>query len=376
MHGLRVGCFGMFMAAGLIVLGCNPESGGGTQQPALSSSEATTTVNQRVDVLFRGLADSTSQLDTSASSNVATGGIDQVLGSSPSCTPGATVQSGTGDTGPAASNDPTQSTSKALDDFLNRIVQEAEDDVFRQEFVESEDGSQVVYKIDPATACGANADCVTKLTQNPVRFVVTANADDSLNVSLLVGADRINPGTAVLGPSKVSAQVDLAKAMDALELYADQQALANFPERLTGVVKVSVEKHTQGDFVVSGSLLQAFDLLVGQAKGKPVEVKAQPTDPSMQLTVDPASKTLGYAVNYGAIDVSVAGAAVCNDKCGTQEQTGTFTGHLGGYTGALSLTQGAQELTFTGLGLGNDTSSVSLNGSPLGTLALNADQGR
>lgn len=355
------------------LVGCN--GGGGPSPRPIDSTAATTTVNQRVDQLIVGLADSTAQLDTTDSTSVASQGISSALGSSscPSATPPA---SGPTKTATGAIDDAPGSTTQGLDDLLRRIASEAKDHVFRQELVEVEDGNQVIYKVDPSSACGSSASCVDNLTRNPIRFVVTANSDDSLDVALWVGADHRQPGTAVLSPSRLSLRVDLAQALAALRLFvaADQQG--DLPDRLSGVVEASIDKRSTSDFVVSWSVLDAFDLLVGQAKGKPVAVTVQASSPTAQVTIDSAANTLGYVMNLGAVDVHVAGAAVCGDTCGSQERTGTFAGHLGGWTGQFTLAQGASELTFAGLGLGNDTSYVALNDDRLGTLDVNPNDGR
>ena len=68
--------------------------------------------------------------------------------------------------------------------------------------------------------------CVDKLTNNPIRFAVTANTDDSLNVSLLVGEARYNPGTAVLGSKKLSIRADLAQALAAIRLFVNPEDLS------------------------------------------------------------------------------------------------------------------------------------------------------
>jgi hypothetical protein len=49
---------------------------------------------------------------------------------------------------------------------------------------------------------------------------------------------------------------------------------------------------------------------------------------------------------------------------------------LGGFTGEFSVSKGATDLTFSGLGLGNSTSRVALNNDPLGTLDVNPNNGR
>jgi hypothetical protein len=326
-----------------------------------------------VDDLIRGLGDSTARLDMTDSTTVATGSINSTLGSSSSCGSSST---GPSNTATSTVDGAPKSTTKALDDFLHRVAQEATDHVFREELVEQKDGKQVVYKVDPASACGTSSTCVDKLTSNPIRFLVTANTDDSLNVSLLIGEARYNPGTSVLASNKLSIRVDLAEAMSAIRLYVNADNQKDLPDHLSGAVQGTVEKRAADDFLISGSVIQKFDLLVGQGKGKPVAVTVQPSDPTTQLTINAVTNTLGYSVNAGAIDVQVAGAAVCNYKCGTPEQTGTFAGHLGGYTGQFAVTKGAQELNFSGLGLGNDTSYVALNNDRLGSLDVNPNNGR
>ncbi len=400
MKNLRLGLVGLLGTAGLFIVGCDPGSGGSSSTGGMiatggavgagglfgaggttatgggagtvpsprpiDSTEATTSVNQRVDELIVGLADSTAQLDTSNSTTVVTQGANSALGSSSACPTSTSADgssSGTIDT-------------QGLDDFLNQVAKEAKDHVFREEFVELKDGNQVVYKIDPAAACGTNTSCAQKLTANPVRFLVTANTDDTLNVSLLVGEARDIPGTAVLGPEKLSVRVDLAEAMAAVRLYMTADDQKNLPDHLNGVIEGALEKRADSDFAISTSVVEKFDLLVGQAKGKPVAVTVLPSSPTTQLTLDSITNTVGYSANLGAVDVQVAGAAVCDDTCGTKEQAGTFSAHLGGFTGAFSTRKAATELTFSGLGLGNDTSQVALNGDPLGTLDVNPNNGR
>jgi hypothetical protein len=353
---------------GLSLVACNGGSSGEPTQRPIDSTAATAMMSQRVDDLIRGLADSSAQLDTRGGTQAASGSLDVVLGSSPSCT----TTGSTTDTG----DDVSASTGKAIDELLHKVAQEAKDHVFRDEFVELDDGNQVIYKIDPTAACGTDATCVDQLTRNPLRFSVTANTDDSLNVALLVGEARYNPGTALISSSKLSVRGDLARSLDAIRLFVKDADQGELPERLQGVVEGSIEKRAEGDFAISSSIVETFDLLVGQGKGKPVAVTVQPSTPTTMLTVNANTNTLGYALSLGAVDVHVAGAAVCNDQCGSKEKAGTFAAHLGGLTGSVGVTQGAQELTFSGLGLGNDTSQVTLDGSALGTLDLNEGNGR
>jgi hypothetical protein len=374
MTSLRLAWLGLLGICGLFVVACDSGSGGGTAPRPIDSTQATTTMNQRMDELLAGFAASAARIDTTGGTSVASQGVGSALGSTSAC-PARDGTTGGGDSTGGFDGVP-KSTTDGLDDLLRRVATEAKEHVFRQEFVEAEDGNQVVYKVDPAAVCDADTTCIEKLTQNPLRFVVTANADDTLNVSLLVGEARHTPGTAVLAPKKLSARVNLAEAMASVRLFVDAADQPDLPERLSGVIAGAIEKRADGDFAISGSVIEKFDLLVGQGKGKPVAVTVQPSEPTAQLTLNSTSNTLGYSANLGAVDVQVAGAAVCDDQCGANEQTGTFSGHLGGITAQFAVSKGATALLFSGLGLGGDTSYVALNGDHLGTLDVNASNGR
>lgn len=362
MRSLRLGflvCLGC--AAGLGG-GCSSDSSGSPAQRPLDPTEATAAVNQHIDDLLRGLADSSAKVDTTDSTALATGSINSATGSSST----------------SGLDDVPKSTTDALDQLLHKLAQAAQDHVFRPELVESSDGNEVVYKVDPATACGADTDCVSKLTANPVRFAVTANTDSSYNVALLVGQDQHTPATFLLSSTKLSARADLEEILDVIRLLTNAQDQQNLPDSLDGVVEYSIEKLATDEFAVSVAVLEKVDVVVGQSKGKRVEVTLQPSDPTMQLTLNAATNTLGYALDYGAADVHVAGAALCgsDSTCGDKEKNGTFTGHLGGYSLGFTLSKGAQEITATNLGLGNDTAYLALGNDKLATLDLNPNSGR
>jgi hypothetical protein len=358
MRNSWIGLSGVLGLAAMWGVGCDSSEKPG-QRP-LDSVEATATINQHIDKLVRGLADTSAQVDTTGGTSVATGSIETATGSS------------------SGIDDVPRSTTRGLDKLLHKVAQEAKDHVFREEFVESKDGNQVIYKLDPGTACGSSSECLQKLTANPVRFAVTAYADDSLKVELLVGQDRHSPGSALLGASKLSLRADLAEILDVIRLFVDAEDMNDLPDKLDGVLDFSIEKLAENEFAVSASVVEKVDVVVGQAKGKRVAFTLQPSDPALQLTVNSATNTLGYTVNFAAADVQVAGAALCRDnsECGAKERNGTFSAHVAGCSLGFTVSKGAQEITFTNLGLGNDTSYIALDSDRLGALDINPKNGR
>jgi hypothetical protein len=272
MSHLRLGVVGV---VGLALFGCNSDGGttGVTQRP-IDPAEATTTTNARVDEILTGLADATNEVDTTDSTSIVSDGLNAAVGSNP-C--GNSSSSGVVSTASSATDSVPASTTNALGEAIAKIRDEAKEHVFRSELVESDDGNKVVYKIVPTEVCDGNTECIDKLTQNPVRFAVTANSDDTLNVALLVGQDQHSPATAVLGTNKLSVRGNLAEAMDTLRLFMTTEAQKDLPEKFNGVLEWSIEKRSEGEFVISSSLVERFELFTGQAKGKPIAVTVQPT---------------------------------------------------------------------------------------------------
>lgn len=371
---LRIGFSGLLGVVGLYVIACSSNGGSNVAQRPIDSSEATATTSARIDQMLTGLSDSASSLDTTNSTSVATDGLVVATGtnrcSSSSSNSVVTTSSNSVDSVP-------KSTTDSLGNAIRRIRDEAKAHVFRQELVESEDGNQVIYKVDPAQACNGNADCIDKLTVNPIRFAVTANTDNSFNIALLVGQARHSPATAYLSDTKLSVRGNLTEFMDSIRLYmtADQQK--SLPEQLAGVTEWAIEKRGEGDFVLSSSIVERFELVTGQAKGKRVSVSVQPSNPTSQVTINSVTNVIGFQENLGTIDVSVAGAAVCDSlKCGTKEQSGTFDLHLAGATGEFATTAHATDITFSNLGFGAESSYLSSNGQHLTTVDVNPNAGR
>lgn len=371
----RVGLSVILGLVGFSVLGCSSEGGESVaQQRPIDAEEATATTNARVDDVLTGLADATTDLDTTDSTSVATDGLSAALGSS-RCDNARSSDVTT--TAADGVDSIPETTTNSLSELITRVRDEAKEHVFREDLVESQDGNQVIYKMSPAEVCDDNTDCIDKLTQNPLRFAVTANTDDTLNVAMLVGQDRHNPASATLANGKLAVRGNLAEVMDSLRLFMSTEEQKDLPEKLVGTVEWSIEKRATGDFVISSSILERFELLTGQANGKPVSVSVQPSSPTSQITINSVTNSIGFRENIGTIDVSVAGAAVCDDmNCGAPEQAGNFGLHLAGFTGAFETTAGATEVTFSDLGLGPNSSYLAVNGQNLTTVDVNPNDGR
>lgn len=366
MRYFRLSVWGGLGLLGLVASGCSSDTAATVTQRPIDATEATTSTNERVDEVLSGLADATDQMENTSGTSAAGDGLTVIFGSDP-CSP---TSSSPADTVP-------EETTNALGELIKKVRDEAKSHVFRQDLVESDDGSRVVYKMVPAEVCNSNTECIDKLTANPIRFAVTANSDDTLNVALLVGQEPRNPANAVLGENKLAIRGDLAEAMETLKLFLSTSEQADLPNKLAGSIEWSIEKRAAGEFVISTALLSRFELVTGQTTGKPVSVTVQPTTPTSQITLNSNTNSVSFSENIGTVDVSAAGTAICDGlKCGAPEEAGTFGLHVAGLTGSFATSAGATEVTFSDLGLGADTSNLTLNGQALTEVDLNPNSGR
>lgn len=330
-----------------------------------NASETTPLASERVSNLFDGLADSVAAMEGDGGTSLLADSTEAALGTS-SCASADT-----------ASQDSLLDVS-GLEEVLREAKDVANEYVFRTEFVESDDGTTVTYLIDPATACEGDPECVTELTENPIRFAVNVLEDDSLAVRLLVGADRHAPASMRLGDTALGLTADLAELMDSIELFMTPEDRAELPRAFAGVVDLSLVKEAEGKFTLSLSLLENLRLDVEEEPGKAVSITVAASEPTTELRLDANTNTMSWRQNLSTVDVAASGSLFCEDEpsCGTQEQQGTFHLHLAGATGEFELSSGTDQFSLRNWGFGSETSYLALNDTRLVSVDLNPNAGR
>lgn len=331
---------------------------------ATDAEQATAFTNDRATALIDGLADAMAAVDTSRGTSVVDDGAAAVFDND--CAgPGTVDTSDLLDLG-------------GLEDTLRELRSFLEEEVFRPEFVESDDGRTVTYLIDPASACDDDVDCVSKLNTNPLRFAVNVLDDGSVLVHMLVGTARQNPVTLRMSDTALGLRADLGEAMGAVTLFVDPAERDELPSTLEGVVELALVKDAEGVFTLGLSLLEDLRLEVEPEPGKAVSVNVEASRPTSELHLDANAKSLSWRQNLATMDIAAAGSLFCEDDsdCGTKERTGTFRLHLAGATGLLSATDGSNSVSLAACGLGDETSFVALNDERLVSVDLNPNTGR
>lgn len=337
----------------------------GATEEATNATEATSLVNERILLLFDGLADAMGAMKGD-------GGLRLLERSLTDNQYKWCDTSGIAD--PSSKMD-----FGGLDQDLRDTRAFFRDHVFYPEYVESDDGTTVTYRLEAVGACDGDGDCLTRLTENPLRFAVNVMSDDSLAVSMLVGVERRTPVKIRMSESALGISGSLAELLDSVRLFVDPSDREDLPRVLTGSVDLVLLKNADRKFTASMSLPDALHLEVSPETNKliTVDVGASPTAEVAHL--DANTNSIDWKSNYGSIDVGATGTFFCdevNSKCGDQERFGTFALHLSGLSGSDVLSPNSNEVSVNGYGFGDETSFVTLNDTRLASADLNPNSGR
>ncbi len=346
---------------------CGSDSGGsddGQQPVPTDAAETTGLAKTRTATLLDGLADALGEMEGD-------GGMSLAMES-------ASFASGSGCEQLDAPEEPEELDLTGLEEALREVRAFADDHVFKEEYVESDDGTTVIYRIDPASACEGDSECVSELTENPLRVAVNVLEDESLAVRLLVGNDRHDPLSARLSAEQLGLTADLSELMDAVSLFMEPEDREDLPKTLRGVIDLSLTKNGEQDFSIAFSVLEALNLEVEDEPGELVAVNIGASTPTSELRLDANTNSMTWRQNLATVDVTASGSLVCGDDsdCGAKEQQGTFRMHLAGMTSQLEMSSGSDGFGISGYGLGDDTSYVALDDERLVAVDLNQNSGR
>jgi hypothetical protein len=200
--------------------------------------------------------------------------------------------------------------------------------------------------------------CAADLMKLQVRIVVTSDGD-GYRFQILLGPDKFELSVFIIHSNLLGWEVDLAKARMAT-MFANS-ALQRESERpgeafpfsvLEGRLKVSVEKLAEKKVKLSWSVLEP--LKVEDMDHHSFAMKM--ADPAVALTADGAARTVTLQLAIPQTDVRVPW-----DPKDMGAQNSDLHVSFGGLTGSTTLSEMTEELSFTGLGLGNSFVQVRTN---------------
>ncbi|MCC7380457.1 MAG: hypothetical protein IT384_01400 [Deltaproteobacteria bacterium] len=277
-----------------------------------------------------------------------------------------------------------------FDEESREIADELAARLFDARNVEASDSRQVVYLLRADVTCVSpdghlDADCARVVGQVPIRLAVSSPASEALDIALEIGAARHRPATLSLQGDRTALRLDLAAARAALEVLAP--ALELEPEVLAfsarGEVSLELLRTAASAYRSEARVLSDVALEAQVDRGGISLQIAASSAPIAAVSVDGVLGAIEAQVALGGVDAA-APSSVVGDLLGDDwsqalaevAPAGTFSAHLAGFTGEARFTADSDEIRVRGLGLGDGTSRIALDGADLVTFDVNPADGR
>ncbi|MFM2152814.1 MAG: hypothetical protein RL199_1249 [Pseudomonadota bacterium] len=267
------------------------------------------------------------------------------------------------------------------------------------------DAAHVVFKLQPQAVCPRNVDesgaevvdagCAKALAGQPVRFVTSSPSEHDLDLQVLVGARH--PADLALHDEAVSLELDVGVAKASLLALAEASG-AEKPDlpAVTGKVRATVTREGVQKYALDVSVVEPLHLSYGSpVNHDDVDATVSAKENLLHVGLDGLGKTVSATLDLGPVDVKAAlnllfargPTTDCTPNVDPElppdcvetpaaPRTGTLGFHLGGLQVGGLLDGTTDAATFTGVGLGGETSRVTFGEATLLALDVNADAGR
>lgn len=368
------------LTIGASLVGCGPAPGNNRGEKALplDAESAALTAKSNVEANLKTLEEAFEtiqeiELFDSAVAQVGVGAVEDVP--------------------PVEAVEPAAKPSEAALSFL-------EEKVMVEEQLESDDGTYVVYLLKADIFCTSfkkGGDlCTEILDAYPVRVMFQSFGEGDLDISVRFGEAAHTPLTFKLHTNALGLRVDLGvakKVVDDIAAIIELDPELPLPETLTGVIEIVLSSKAPKTAELALKVLSPVTVDIagvsatigtstltamadGIAKSLSVDVKVGPVaaDLPYQALVDLGADTICTWTASEAMDTDPASPGCKTEE--TPKVSGTISAILPGITGAMTVSKDSDTLTISGLGLGDDTATVTLDGTPLLSFDLNPASGR
>lgn len=410
MKARRSSSLGMWvLCAPVLVVAC-----GSPEREPISAQTLALTAETNVERALRGAHDAGSFIADSAllaKMLSSTSGSSCDAAPAPPCPDGGVCpppEDSTCETDSVTVSDLQQSRAD-MSDSIDELLKSLREKVFTAENLESEDGSSAVYLLGPDFFCSADSSsgsavptpggatptpepepvldsaCVERAEELQPRLRLTSPSDGNVDVALLLTSKKTNPATLQLHSDSVGVVFDLGEfkaSMDAIE-----QPLEGV-SALSGQVQLELRKNAARDYSFRVNALSALALSTLDDLDQRVSVSLGKSVPTFEIRLDGNARKLTGSYDLGALGVSgplnafrdsledPAPTAVGEPPPQDKTYTGTIDALLAGLEASVVFDGNEDKLSFRGLGLGDQSSTLKFDGQTLAQLDLNPAAGR
>jgi hypothetical protein len=249
-------------------------------------------------------------------------------------------------------------------------------------FIDANYEGDGVYRLRGEDFCPADEltgapdpQCVADFNEAELR-VRAVLAGDGLDLTLLVGPDRVEPLTVELRSDRITVIVDLGAAKAAAAHIAAVTGTAvELPRILEGVVSAELVLNGPADVTVSFAIRQAVRV-EGDLEAGSYLFSSAAKDPLFRARGEGAARRLSIDLDIGQTAVSFPWDSFSFDE--TEDPTpvsGQLAVDAKGLSGSVVLEEGISQLRLSNIGLGEGKSTIKLDDYEILSWLLNADSG-
>lgn len=324
-----------------------------------------------------------------------------------------------------------------LDDLTDDVTEWFNEHVFVDSQIESEDGTTVVYLLDPVIFCdeaseasgGAGnqppipgepddksddiydeemedegGDCEDFLAKVPLRIRIVSYSEGDVDIDILFGVDQLAPLHLQVYADLLAAEVDLAAAKAValliIDALGDEEEEVELPDVFEGKLRAELKQDSAKKYSMTWSVKETVK--VGMTiEGD--EFSAELGKSSMTATADADAQTIAWSVDFNEAKVKfpyqlfidawydsgeeedgeypdekappIPADDIYDEQPEAPQVTGDMELFLAGFSGAATFQADTDVVSITNLGLGDGASYLKKGATTLVSAAFNQDNG-
>ena len=246
-----------------------------------------------------------------------------------------------------------------------------------------------------------NQDCEKILTEIPIRLKFYSYNEGDVDIEVLVGEDKDVILHIQLYADLLAGDINLGNVKDFAEevtriLEEDEEEV--MPEILEGVIRAELKKENSNKFTAKLKIKEDLSIKVSD-ENKVYSIDVKPSE--ISISADSAAKILSASINIGELDAKGPYEDFVNsfyenaescwgyydeelneyvEECDEVEEAPVVSGILNlllsGLSSTVEFSADSESISFTEIGLGENTSKLNKDDTTLLAIDINKDTGR
>lgn len=362
---------------------CDPDSGAPVDPKtvALTAQANTEAVGKNLGAAASFMADSDVMAETLGKLN-ACPTDESCSGADPSgltipCVPEPTPT----DCGVEGARADLKKMSADIDQGVADLVETLKTKVLVEKNIESKTETSITYRLPNDVLCEMDSapDCAMDAAKSEPRVRVTSPVEGDIDLALLVTSSKIEVAMFHVHRNQFGVTSNLGNVYKAAKLLDTSGDFADVT-KMEGVLATALVRNSDKNYSALFEVKESVHV-VATDEGKPIDVRLDASNKTWELRLDGVAKTIAAAMNVGGLSIQapIENLGDLVDSMPVMQNVKASDAMkfvLGGINGSFTFDGTTDLLKFVGLGVGNKSTSVDVNGKRVFSLDVNPASNR